>query len=45
VGLGVQGVVVDGERSHAVLVGRSRLREEWSQMPLGGRNVLSARPK
>jgi Cu+-exporting ATPase len=30
-GLGVQGVVVDGDRSHAVLVGRPRLLEEWSQ--------------
>ncbi len=30
-GLGVQGVVVDGESSHAVLVGRPRLLEEWSQ--------------
>jgi len=29
-GLGVQGVVV-GDRSHAVLVGRPRLLEEWSQ--------------
>ncbi len=30
-GLGVQGVVIDGDRSHAVLVGRPRLLEEWSQ--------------
>ncbi len=30
-GLGVQGVVLDGETSHAVLVGRPRLLEEWSQ--------------
>jgi Cu+-exporting ATPase len=30
-GLGVQGVVVVGERSHAVLVGRPRLLQEWSQ--------------
>jgi Cu+-exporting ATPase len=30
-GLGVQGVVVDPDRSHAVLVGRPRLLEEWSQ--------------
>ncbi|CAM3278754.1 heavy metal translocating P-type ATPase [Nocardioides dubius] len=35
-GLGVQGVILDGEpgseqRSHAVLVGRPRLLEEWSQ--------------
>jgi Cu+-exporting ATPase len=30
-GLGVQGVVVEGDRSHAVLVGRARLLEEWSQ--------------
>ncbi|HWJ65506.1 MAG TPA: heavy metal translocating P-type ATPase [Nocardioides sp.] len=30
-GLGVQGVLVDGESSHAVLVGRPRLLEEWSQ--------------
>ena len=30
-GLGVQGVVVDGETSRAVLVGRPRLLEEWSQ--------------
>jgi Cu+-exporting ATPase len=30
-GLGVQGVVGDGQRSHAVLVGRPRLLEEWSQ--------------
>ena len=30
-GLGVQGVVVDGDHSHAVLVGRPRLLEEWSQ--------------
>ncbi len=30
-GLGVQGVVLDGETSYAVLVGRPRLLEEWSQ--------------
>jgi Cu+-exporting ATPase len=30
-GLGVQGVVVEDDRSHAVLVGRPRLLEEWSQ--------------
>jgi Cu+-exporting ATPase len=30
-GLGVQGVLLDGEASHAVLVGRPRLLEEWSQ--------------
>jgi Cu+-exporting ATPase len=30
-GLGVQGVVVTADRSHAVLVGRPRLLEEWSQ--------------
>jgi Cu+-exporting ATPase len=30
-GLGVQGVVIDGDHSHAVLVGRPRLLEEWSQ--------------
>ena len=30
-GLGVQGIVLDGDRSHAVLVGRPRLLEEWSQ--------------
>ena len=30
-GLGVQGVVVSGDESHAVLVGRPRLLEEWSQ--------------
>jgi P-type Cu+ transporter len=30
-GLGVQGVVVEGDHSHAVLVGRPRLLEEWSQ--------------
>lgn len=30
-GLGVQGVLLDGEVSHAVLVGRPRLLEEWSQ--------------
>jgi P-type Cu+ transporter len=30
-GLGVQGVVAAGDRSHAVLVGRPRLLEEWSQ--------------
>jgi Cu+-exporting ATPase len=30
-GLGVQGVVVAADRSHAVLVGRPRLLEEWSQ--------------
>ncbi|KAA1426785.1 heavy metal translocating P-type ATPase [Nocardioides antri] len=30
-GLGVQGVVLDGETSHAVLVGRPRLLAEWSQ--------------
>ena len=30
-GLGVQGVVVDGDRSRAVLVGRPRLLQEWSQ--------------
>ncbi|MBV6728045.1 heavy metal translocating P-type ATPase [Nocardioides daeguensis] len=30
-GLGVQGVLVEGDASHAVLVGRPRLLEEWSQ--------------
>ena len=30
-GLGVQGVLLDGETSHAVLVGRPRLLAEWSQ--------------
>jgi Cu+-exporting ATPase len=30
-GLGVQGIVADGGRSHAVLVGRPRLLQEWSQ--------------
>jgi Cu+-exporting ATPase len=30
-GLGVQGVVAGAERTHAVLVGRPRLLEEWSQ--------------
>lgn len=30
-GLGVQGVLLDGDASHAVLVGRPRLLEEWSQ--------------
>ncbi|MFD1250519.1 heavy metal translocating P-type ATPase [Nocardioides ginsengisoli] len=30
-GLGVQGVLVDGDASHAVLVGRPQLLEEWSQ--------------
>ena len=30
-GLGVQGVIADGDTSHAVLVGRPRLLEEWSQ--------------
>jgi Cu+-exporting ATPase len=30
-GLGVQGVVVDGDVSHAVLAGRPALVEEWSQ--------------
>ncbi len=30
-GLGVQGVVDEGDHSHAVLVGRPRLLEEWSQ--------------
>ena len=30
-GLGVQGVVRDDETSHAVLVGRPRLLEDWSQ--------------
>ncbi len=30
-GLGVQGIVVNGDRTHAVLVGRPRLLEEWSQ--------------
>ena len=30
-GLGVQGVVADGDVSHAVLVGRPRLLQEWSQ--------------
>ncbi len=30
-GLGVQGVVIAGDDSHAVLVGRPRLLEEWSQ--------------
>jgi len=44
-GLGVQGMVVDGERSHAVLVGRSRLLEEWSRKLLGVWSVLSVRPK
>ncbi|QIK74771.1 heavy metal translocating P-type ATPase [Nocardioides piscis] len=31
-GLGVQGVVVEGETSHAVLVGRPQLLAEWSQL-------------
>ncbi len=30
-GLGVQGIIVDGSSSHAVLVGRPRLLEDWSQ--------------
>ncbi|MGN6722265.1 MAG: heavy metal translocating P-type ATPase [Marmoricola sp.] len=30
-GLGVQGVVLDGDTSHAVLAGRPALLEEWSQ--------------
>jgi Cu+-exporting ATPase len=30
-GLGVQGVLADGEASHAVLVGRPQLLAEWSQ--------------
>ncbi|MFT4186967.1 MAG: heavy metal translocating P-type ATPase [Aeromicrobium sp.] len=30
-GFGVQGVVIDGEQTHAVLVGRPRLLVEWSQ--------------
>jgi Cu+-exporting ATPase len=30
-GLGVQGVVTTGDRSHAVLVGRRQLLAEWSQ--------------
>jgi Cu+-exporting ATPase len=30
-GLGVQGVLVDGDASHAVLVGRPQLLEDWSQ--------------
>ncbi len=30
-GLGVQGVLLDGDTSHAVLVGRPRLLAEWSQ--------------
>ncbi|MGW0021725.1 heavy metal translocating P-type ATPase [Rhodococcus sp. NPDC003382] len=30
-GLGVQGIVADGEHSRAVLVGRSRLLADWSQ--------------
>ncbi len=30
-GRGVQGVLLDGDTSHAVLVGRPRLLEEWSQ--------------
>jgi Cu+-exporting ATPase len=30
-GLGVQGVVPDGDRTYAVLVGRERLLSEWSQ--------------
>ncbi len=30
-GVGVQGVVLDGEQSHAVLVGRPGLLAEWSQ--------------
>ncbi|GAA1506863.1 heavy metal translocating P-type ATPase [Nocardioides humi] len=40
-GLGVQGVLVDGDASHAVLVGRPRLLEEWSQhLPLGQQQAL-----
>jgi Cu+-exporting ATPase len=30
-GLGVQGIITEGDRSHAVLVGRPRLLAEWSQ--------------
>lgn len=30
-GLGVQGVLLDGDESHAVLVGRPQLLAEWSQ--------------
>jgi Cu+-exporting ATPase len=33
-GLGVSGIVIEGAESYAVLVGRPRLLEEWSQ-PLG----------
>jgi P-type Cu+ transporter len=42
-GLGVQGVVVEGDHSHAVLVGRPRLLEEWSQkLPPELERVFSA---
>jgi len=42
-GLGVQGTVVGDHRSHAVLVGRPRLLEEWSQhLPSDLRDALAA---
>ena len=42
-GLGVQGTVVGDHRSHAVLVGRPRLLEEWSQhLPSDLRDALTA---
>ncbi|MEJ7833420.1 MAG: heavy metal translocating P-type ATPase [Nocardioides sp.] len=42
-GLGVQGVVEDGSSSRAVLVGRPRLLEDWSQhLPTELQQALSA---
>ena len=42
-GLGVQGIVVNGDLTHAVLVGRPRLLEEWSQhLPADLRDAFSA---
>jgi len=42
-GLGVRGVLVTGHRSHAVLVGRPRLLEEWSQhLPAELENAFTA---
>ncbi|MEO5663492.1 MAG: heavy metal translocating P-type ATPase, partial [Nocardioides sp.] len=44
-GLGVQGVVIDGDHSHAVLVGRPRLLEEWSQkLPVELERAFAAAP-
>ena len=43
-GLGVQGVVISGDDSHAVLVGRPRLLEEWSQ-PLSPSSRQHSQPR